>query len=81
MLRYFVTKQLKVSLHEDLHPHPQFEMWVDVQTADGEHLVNVQVWWCASRAREGGLCVARVRVACRPRGSPRRQLQARAQQV
>ena len=56
MLRYFVTKQLKVSLHEDLHPHPQFEMWVDVKTADGEHIVNVQVWWCASCAREGGMC-------------------------
>ena len=42
MVRYFTTKQLRVKLHEDLHPH-QHEMWVDVQTADGEHLVNVQV--------------------------------------
>lgn len=56
VLRYFVPRQLKVRLHEDLHPHPQFEMWVEVRSADGEHLVNVQVWWCASRAREGGLC-------------------------
>ena len=31
-------------------------MWVDVKTADGEHIVNVQVWWCASCAREGGVC-------------------------
>ena len=42
-MRYFVVRQLRVSLHEDLHPHPQYEMWVDVKSADGVHLTNVQV--------------------------------------
>ena len=42
-MRYFVGCQLKVSLHEDVHPHPQYEMWVDVKSADGVHLANVQV--------------------------------------
>ena len=43
VVRHFVGRQLRVVLHEDLHPHPQYEMWVDVQSADGVHLTNVQV--------------------------------------
>ena len=48
VMRYFTVRQLTVRLHEDLHPHPKFEMWVDVKTADGVHLTNVQVhaMWC-----------------------------------
>ena len=42
-MRYFVGRQLRLSLHEDLHPHPQYEMWVEVESADGVHLANVKV--------------------------------------
>lgn len=42
-MRYFVPRQLRVSLHEDIHPHPPYEMWVDMKSADDVHLVNVKV--------------------------------------
>ena len=43
VMRYFVPRQLRVSLHEDIHPHPPYEMWVDMKSADDVHLVNVKV--------------------------------------
>ena len=43
MLRACTTKQVKVSLHEDLHPHPVNQMWVHFASSVGEPLGNVKV--------------------------------------
>ena len=46
VVRYFTVKMVTLSLHEDLHPHPEYEMWVSVCDATfGEHLGNVKVRW------------------------------------
>ena len=43
VIRYFTMTKLSVSLHEDLHPHPPYQMWVDVKSDADVHLANVQV--------------------------------------
>ena len=43
VIRYFTMTKVHVSLHEDLHPHPPYQMWVDVKSYAGVHIVNVQV--------------------------------------
>ena len=44
VVRYFTAKYVTPSLHEDLHPHPKYEMWVSVCDAmNGEHYGNVKV--------------------------------------
>ena len=46
VVRYFTMKQVTLALHEDLHPHPKYEMWVSVRCATfGEHLGRVKVRW------------------------------------
>ena len=44
VVRYFTMKTVTLELHEDLHPHPNHQMWVTVRCATtGQPLGNVQV--------------------------------------